>query len=598
MYGGGCFVPPGAMWTSQNHNGIVHHPYYVPGFSHQSDKSGLPDNSAHLFPVYSLPNQSSEGFISTTTSTNIPGLSESISIYTFGDKNSLTSVNYAPVISSAPTLRNDQLSQCTSVFSSSVRPKTTSGGQTVVAPSNVSNEPVSIVNSCLCFIRSQLYRLTNEEVIKSTTVNFGLQELKEARESLFRNTGTKNYKYMGPKNPSTQNDNSKFCVASIIAKIEELGKSGIVLKFVSSAEDLFRLSNMMSLRSSSEISEETSRKIQNLEKDVNYLKSLPHNMNPAAIPMPKLIYQNNRQSLINSLEFPALKTPTRSIPQIPNKVNSPSKRRRMSVTDKPTNSPLANENSQAWKTISKKRNRPEPEHVPKGRPPPESKSHEVFLFRYMEEETPSTILRYFKDVGVTSAHHVRYCCSPYSKSKNFVMKFKDINQFKLIVRNLPDFTGCRPYTADPPADIENRPRGYFNRGGRISGPDVEELLCDGDEEDSAEMDTSAIQTSSDLSVSTSTSAQSTANSGSFTRDTVAAAISESLSSIQTGGASDSSTNPASTTVSIVTATSASSTTTTSSASSPVSSVLDSIKPLDSPHLRTSSIGYESVVSDQ
>ena len=39
-------------------------------------------------------------------------------------------------------------------------------------------------------------------------------------------------------------------------------------------------------------------------------------------------------------------------------------------------------------------------------------------------------------------------------------------------------------------------------------------------------------------------------------------------------------------------------TTTSSAPSPVRTVLDSIKALDSPHLRTSSIGYESVVHEQ
>ena len=173
-------------------------------------------------------------------------------------------------------------------------------------------------------------------------------------------------------------------MASVITKLEELGKSGVVLKFVSGAEDFYRLSNMMSSRSSNEMSDEMSRRIQSLENDVKYFKSLPHNMNPAAIPMPKLVYQNNRQSLINSLEFPALKTPIRSIPQIYDKVHSPSKKRRMSVTEKPTNSPLARDNSQAWKTVSKKRNPPDPERIPKGHPPPDSQSHEVFLFRYME----------------------------------------------------------------------------------------------------------------------------------------------------------------------------------------------------------------------
>ena len=69
--------------------------------------------------MYPLLNQGSDGFISTTTSMNIPGLCASVYIYTFGDKNPLTTVNSASAISSAPTFRNDQLSQCTSVYSSS-----------------------------------------------------------------------------------------------------------------------------------------------------------------------------------------------------------------------------------------------------------------------------------------------------------------------------------------------------------------------------------------------------------------------------------------------------------------------------------------------
>ena len=493
---------------------------------------------------------------------------------------------------------------------------------------------ISIENTCLSFIRSMLFRVARDEVIALASTNFGLSELKEAREVLFKLTGSKSYRYQGPKEPASQHDKSSHCSSSIVLKIEELSKSSLVVKFSNSAEDLYRLVKMMECERNS--SEETSRRIQSVEKDVKYLMSLPHNINSATVPTPRFIpAQDNRQNLLKSFDFPSLSsvvgsksqsakefsTPVRSKGSHSNtRNNTPSKRRRFdSIAKASANSPSSAPSSPAWKTVQKKRRRPEVEHVPKGRPPPASKSHEIFLFRYDNDETPSSVLKYFKDVGITSAHHVRYCCSPHAPSKSFVMKFRNLDEFKLIVRNLPDYTGCRPYRTEPLDEDEERPRGYFNYGGNIRGPNVEELLEDGVPGDDCSHDMDATDIPAVVMPAS--------ESAPFTNDSVATAISKAMSAptSNTSLVAVVSSPSTSTGISIASGVSGLSIITSSadagcSSSShsegstdstpPVTSdnsnvtsasnIKDSIKPLqpvDSPHLRTSSIGYEHVVSE-
>ena len=640
MYGGGI-IPPGAMWNNQTHNGLVHTAqYFVPGFSETVNSSS---HFQYVQPS-SFTNQHHEGYITTTTSTNIPGLSESVSIFTFGDNNLPITVNPTSVISSVPTLCPDLRSQCTSVYSSTGRPITTSVSQ----PAAPLNENIVIENSCLSFIRSQMFRVSKDDVITSTSVNFGLQEIKDAREALYRKTGTKVYKYVGPKDPSTQDQRSKFCVSSIIQKIEDLNKNKVVVRFLSTSEDLYRLSKMIAVQSggstpdcfSKENLEDISRKITLLRNDVNYLKNLPHNKSSAEIPAPRFIPPSNRQNLLK--EFPSLQSPARSKVQGINSVDSPNKRQKSSLSVNPVKSTGQSRTpgSPAWNTVQKKRNRPDLDHVPKGKPPRprDSTAYELFLFRYDIEESPRSILKYYKDVGASSAFHVRNCGGQPNQTKSFVIKFKDLKDFKTIVRNLPEYTGARPYTPEPPSEMEDRPQAYFNSGGIIRGPNIEAIFSDDDEDGPSMMDATDIPSPSNASTEssntvsvTSSSLVMSAASTDFSRIVSSAMVSSITSAPNSGAISDtqSSTSIATSvsrqssipstsvnisgskaSVSIQSGSSmptsslnqdsapTTSVTTTSSAPSPVRTVLDSIKALDSPHLRTSSIGYESVVHEQ
>ena len=96
----------------------------------------------------------------------------------------------------------------------------------VSASPNTSKPPnridINIVNGTLCFINSQLQRLDQDSVIKSISKNFSLEEIKAARELLFKSTGTKAYNYRPPNEPCTLSDKSSHCVASIIHKIKDL----------------------------------------------------------------------------------------------------------------------------------------------------------------------------------------------------------------------------------------------------------------------------------------------------------------------------------------------------------------------------------------
>ena len=359
---------------------------------------------------------------------------------------------------------------------------------------------IMIENPVLAFIRSQMLRLTQADVLSSVSVNFSLEELKTARETLFRKTGTKIYKYSGPNDPATQAEKSSHCCAGIISKLQDLQKKGISVNCLCSAKDLFRISTILCkssvnmVASSNKVDKDTidehARRIGLIESDIRYLKSLPHNVNPAAVPAPRYIPADNRLDFLKALGKPTA-------------LSSPSKRRK--TTPRPS-SPLVRGNSggatspavpssPAWQTVkARKRNKPELDHIPKARPPRESSnSLQVFLFRYHEEETPSSVLKYFQEIGVSSAFHARYCCHEDSRSKNFVLRFRNKEDFPKIIKGLPEHTGCRWYTPDPPTIDEGRPQGYFNFAGRIKGPDIESILGDDSVMDTSSMDLSASQ---------------------------------------------------------------------------------------------------------
>ena len=194
-----------------------------------------------------------------------------------------------------------------------------SGPAPVSGSAPVPIQSVHIENACLAFIRSLMYRESQEEVIKASSINFGWDEIKDAREVLYRKTGT--IKYRPSNDQGGQGDKGKHCVASIIAKLVELEKRSYPVTIGNSAADLFRLANMVSnsgaksklgyieMSGASSIDERrlsrisiNERRITCVEADVHYLKSLPHNRNPAATPTPRVFPDTSkRQNLLNSL---------------------------------------------------------------------------------------------------------------------------------------------------------------------------------------------------------------------------------------------------------------------------------------------------------
>ena len=281
-------------------------------------------------------------------------------------------------------------------------------------------------------------------------------------------TGSKSFRYQGPHDVSAR---PKQCVASIIGKIQELHKGNQPVNYVNSAADLFRLSNMLSNSDSTGVSNSLEQRLLRLELDVKYLKTSPSLQNPAAIPTPRFKPGvDKRQSLLKSLSSP-------SVTSSPS-TDSPSKRRRTGEPVIQSERSSDSANTESWSTVHHKKNgiKPGSNHVPRGKAPRNQESLEVFLFRYYEEETPDSVLKYFKDMGVNSAHHVRFRCRPDSDTKNFVMKIRDKEDFNKIVLAIPEYTGCRWYVPGPPPVQGDRPPGYFNYGGKIQGPGIDDII--------------------------------------------------------------------------------------------------------------------------
>ena len=179
---------------------------------------------------------------------------------------------------------------------------------------------VTIENTCLSYIRSQLLRLDQAEVISSTCTHFVWDEIRAARELLSRSTGQPLYKYQGPHDTNLR---PKQCVASIIGKIQDLYKDKQPVNYVNSATDLFRLASMLVKPGGMEKSTDynsVDMRLHRIEMDLKYLKTSSLNQNPAAIPAPRFkpgSNTTNRQNLLKTLSSPS-----------PSSMDSPSKRLR------------------------------------------------------------------------------------------------------------------------------------------------------------------------------------------------------------------------------------------------------------------------------
>ena len=103
---------------------------------------------------------------------------------------------------------------------------------------------VIIENALLAFIRSEMLRNDKFAVVHSVVSHFTLDEMKIARELLYRQTGTIRYTFRGLDNPATSNQRSTHCAESIVEKFKDLDRLQKLPKVVCGAEDLFRLTRM------------------------------------------------------------------------------------------------------------------------------------------------------------------------------------------------------------------------------------------------------------------------------------------------------------------------------------------------------------------
>ena len=180
-------------------------------------------------------------------------------------------------------------------------------------------EPVSVTleSACLAFVRSEMLRVDHRAVIDTVSKSFGLDEIKASREILFRNTGSKSYRYMGPQDPATAMDKVSHCVTSIVMKMHELDQQTrqFKIKYLCSADDLFRLMNLSGksndkLEGRVSVLETELKKINSkLSSSVN--PSAPHSSNPGRGRWPAMGEPTDRLNLIKVFNSGAASSPKR-----------------------------------------------------------------------------------------------------------------------------------------------------------------------------------------------------------------------------------------------------------------------------------------------
>ena len=210
-------------------------------------------------------------------------------------------------------------------------------------------------------------------------MNFGLDELKAAREVLHRNTGTKSYTYKGPHDPATSHQKASYCVASIIQKIEELDRNNpqFLTKYVCSAVDLHRLMNLNNINSDNV---KLDLRLTQVENELKSLKSVSQSVHTTSWPKVGSTNSNSRSSLPPPPYSASNSNRQKLLSSVNGErtVDSPNKRRR---TGEPVQQytrsnvkEFGNPQLKDWIDVQHKKNgqRPGASSTLKGRPP---KSH-------------------------------------------------------------------------------------------------------------------------------------------------------------------------------------------------------------------------------
>ena len=297
-------------------------------------------------------------------------------------------------------------------------------------------EDVVIVNTVLSYMQSQLHRVDRNAVIELTAKHFTLEEIKDARKCLYFKTGCKKYTYKGVNNPSTTQQQVMHCIASIIAKMDQLKKMNTNITYSCSAEELFKVSNFMMVKDvSSDLSPD------NTVED--RLKSLEKRMSSL---------ENKGSSYANKIDFPPLNIQqannSGSSGSRPNFFSDRVKQVRPATPGSLKRQRTEERASNNWIPVSKKNTR---SHKPTfwGQVKADQSSnlcgvqlHDVFLFNYDPESTEEQVKEHFTNKGVR-VHSVKQKSHPAADAKSFLMRIKNKEDFDVIINNVPYATAAR-----------------------------------------------------------------------------------------------------------------------------------------------------------
>lgn len=296
-----------------------------------------------------------------------------------------------------------------------------------------------IYNACLSYMRSLLLRNNHQDVINNTVINFTLDELNDARELLYRQSGTTKYRATSLHDPATAHARSSHCAESIVNKISDLEKTKSLPMIVCAAEDLFRIMDFSSRPTDLECKLE--ERLSSLERDVQALKSSKSDASFPALP-PTYVDVSSRQSLLNKFSQHQSAARERS--------DSTSKRHR-SMDEEPENPNKKKKVPVYWggnSSVAK-------DSSDLGGP----ELHDVFLFNYRINVDDAKVRMHFENVGVKVVFFKRISKDAHY-IKNFLMKIPIKDDFQKIIDNLPPRTGARWFVQN--SDPRQEPS-YFNK---------------------------------------------------------------------------------------------------------------------------------------
>ena len=317
----------------------------------------------------------------------------------------------------------------------------------------------TFINTVLAFMKSEAARKDQHAVIENVITNFTLEELLDCRKQLFLASGCKKYQYRPPNDPATTHEKAKHCVRSIISKCEDLVRAGIDVKIVCDADELYRLSQLLTKNDESELkNEQYEKRLSVLEMKVNIIEKkcvspISNTVEPVDSDFPPLS-SGNRQQLLSEIISKQAKSAT------------PVGSKRQRTNER------SNEN---WTRVDgRNKNNHRPAYW--GRNDDDSASttlrgaekHEVFLFNYLHSATEEAIKNHFTSKGI-QVINVTQKSHPDSDTKSFMMKISQREEFDKVIKFLPPKTGARWFI--PPRQYQQRFRSdsVYNRRPFIAG---------------------------------------------------------------------------------------------------------------------------------